>query len=317
MNILITGVAGFIGYNFASFFLKKKNKIYGIDNFDKYYSVGLKKKRISILKKNKNFFFDKIDIVNKNRLSNYFKNKKIDIIIHLAAQAGVRYSFKDPQKYIEVNIFGFLNLIEEAKKNKIKKIIYASSSSAYGESKNFPLKETEKLNPKNIYGVSKMINEKIAELYQKNYKINFIGLRFFTIYGEWGRPDMFMSKLFKSHMTKDIFYLNNYGNHLRDFTYIEDAFQMVVKLMRKKFNKHEVFNICSSKPINIYDVVKNFRKNRKVKVKLIGINKADILKTHGSNTKIKKHISNITFSNFYKTFYKTFDWYKKNEIHKF
>ncbi len=317
MNILITGVAGFIGYNFASFFLKKGNKVYGIDNFDKYYSVGLKKKRIRILRQKKNFFFDKIDIVNKNRLSNYFKIKKIDTIIHLAAQAGVRYSFKNPEKYIDVNIFGFLNLIEEAKKNKITKIIYASSSSAYGESNKFPLKESEKLNPKNIYGVSKMINEEIAELYQRIYKINFIGLRFFTIYGEWGRPDMFMSKLFKSYMTKDVFYLNNYGNHLRDFTYIGDAVQIVVKLMRKKFNEHEVFNICSSKPINIYNVVKNFRKNRKVKVKLIGINKADILKTHGSNTKIKKHVSNIVFSNFYKAFYKTFNWYKKNEIHKF
>ena len=317
MNILITGVAGFIGYNFASFFLKKKNKVYGIDNFDKYYSIGLKKKRISILKRKNNFFFDKVNIVNKNRLLNYFKNKKIDTIIHLAAQAGVRYSFKNPDKYIDVNIFGFLNLIEGAKKNKIKKIMYASSSSAYGENKNFPLKESDKLNPKNIYGVSKKVNEEIAELYQKIYKINFVGLRFFTIYGEWGRPDMFMSKLFKSHITKGFFYLNNYGNHLRDFTYIKDAVQMVAKLMKKKFKKHEIFNICSSKPINIYDVVKKFKKNKEVKIKLIGINKADVLKTHGSNTKIKKHISDISLSNFYKTFYKTFDWYKKNEIHKF
>jgi len=162
-----------------------------------------------------------------------------------------------------------------------------------------------------------MIKEKIAELYQKNYKINFIGLRFFTIYGEWGRPDMFMLKLFKSYMNKGIFYLNNYGNHLRDFTYIGDATQMTAKLIKKKFKNHEIFNICSNNPINIYDVVKKFRKNRKVKIKLIGINKADILKTHGSNKKIKKYISNIEFSNFYKTFYKTFNWYKKNEVYKF
>ena len=317
MKILVTGVAGFIGFNLANFLLKKNHYVYGIDNFDKYYSIKIKKKRANILIRNKNFFFEKIEIVNKKKLNLFFKNKKIDIIVHLAAQAGVRYSFKNPEKYIDANIFGFLNLINEANKKHIKKIFYASSSSVYGESTNFPLRETEKLNPKNIYAISKKLNESIAEMYQKIYKINFIGLRFFTIYGEWGRPDMFMSKLFKSHMTKNIFYLNNYGNHLRDFTYIEDAVQMVVKLIRKKFNKHEVFNICSSKPINIYNIVKNFRKNRKVKVKLIGINKADILKTHGSNTKIKKHISNITFSNFYKTFYKTFDWYKKNEIHKF
>ncbi len=235
--------------------------------------------------------------------------------MHLAAQAGVRYSFENPEKYIDTNIFGFLNLINEANKKKIKKIFYASSSSVYGESKNFPLKENEKLNPKNIYSVSKKLNEKTAEMYQKIYKIKFIGLRFFTIYGEWGRPDMFMLKLFKAHMDKNVFYLNNFGNHLRDFTYIGDIVQIMDKLLKMKFNKHEVFNLCSNNPINILDIVKNFQKRKKIKIKLIKKHKADILKTHGSNSKISKYIK-IKYTNFYDSFYKTFSWYKKNNIHK-
>lgn len=315
MNILITGVAGFIGFNFANYLLKKKHYVYGLDNFDNYYSIKIKKKRLNILKKNKNFFFSKIDIVNKKQLNYFFKNKKIDIIVHLAAQAGVRYSFENPEKYIDTNIFGFLNLINEANKKKIKKIFYASSSSVYGESKNFPLKENEKLNPKNIYSVSKKLNEKTAEMYQKIYKIKFIGLRFFTIYGEWGRPDMFMLKLFKAHMDKNVFYLNNFGNHLRDFTYIGDIVQIMDKLLKMKFNKHEVFNLCSNNPINILDIVKNFQKRKKIKIKLIKKHKADILKTHGSNSKINKYIK-IKYTNFYDSFYKTFNWYKKNNIHK-
>ena len=317
MKILITGVAGFIGFNLALFLIKKKYRVYGIDNFDTYYSVGIKKKRIKILKKNSNFLFNKIDIVNKKKVKSFFDKTKIDLVIHLAAQAGVRYSYKNPKKYVDVNIFGFINIIDEVKNHKIKKFIYGSSSSVYGENKNFPLKENQSLKPKNIYAVSKKINEETAELYQKIYNLNCIGLRFFTVYGEWGRPDMFIFKLFKSFMNKEIFYLNNYGNHLRDFTYIGDVVKAVHGLINKKFKYHEVINICSSRPINIYDIVKNFRKKNFFQLKLTKIHKADVLKTYGSNSKLKKILKNIKFKKFYYTFYKTFEWYKKNNIYKF
>jgi len=243
MKILITGVAGFIGFNLADYLLKKKYKIYGLDNFDSYYSTKLKKKRLKILNKSKNFNFSKISIVNKKKLNIFFKNKKFDLIIHLAAQAGVRYSFKNPSKYIDTNILGFLNLIELAKKSKIKKIMYASSSSVYGDNTKFPLKENEELSPKNIYAVSKKLNEETAEMYHKINGINFVGLRFFTIYGEWGRPDMFMFKLFKAFFLKKTFYLNNYGNHLRDFTYIGDVVKIMDKLIKKKLMSNQIFNI--------------------------------------------------------------------------
>jgi len=317
MKIFITGVAGFIGFSLANSFLNKGHRVYGIDNLDQYYSIKIKKKRINILKKYKNFVFNKVDILNYAKLFNIINNKKIDVIIHLAAQTGVRYSIINPNKYLDVNISGFMNLIKAIKNKKINKFIYASSSSVYGDSKKFPLKENDNLNPKNIYGLSKKINEEIANLKQYNFKINFIGLRFFTIFGEWGRPDMFMFKLFKAFFLKKTFYLNNYGNHIRDFTYIGDVKKIVEKLINKKISGHHIFNVCSNKPQNILKIVQKFTKYNKTKVEMISINKADVLKTHGNNHKIKKFIKYKKFSNFDLFFNKTFEWYKKNKIYKF
>ncbi len=316
-SVFITGVAGFIGYNLSEFLLKKNYKVYGIDNFDNYYSIKIKKKRINRLKKQKNFFFKKIDITNKKNLYNYFNKKKIDLVIHLAAQAGVRYSLLNPQKYIDVNIFGFLNVIEITKKKKIKNFFYASSSSVYGDSKKFPLKENESLKPKNIYGLSKKLNEEIANIYSKQFKMNCTGLRFFTIYGEWGRPDMFMLKLFKAYKDKQIFYLNNFGNHKRDFTYIGDAVYAVYTLIKNQMRNNNILNICSNKPIKIHDIVKYFRKKNDVKVKLTTMHKADVKDTHGDNQKLKKLIKKFKISDFLISFDKTFEWYIKYNINKF
>ena len=316
MKIIVTGVAGFIGYNLTKLLLEKKHKVYGIDNFDNYYSQKFKHKRLKDLKKNKNFSFKNIDITNLSKVNNYFKNKKIDLIVHLAAQAGVRYSLINPEKYIDVNIFGFLNIIEQARINKIKNFFYASSSSVYGDSKNFPLQENQILNPKNIYGLSKKLNEQTAKSYSKCYDMNCTGLRFFTMYGEWGRPDMFMFKLFKSSANNNLFYLNNYGNHKRDFTYINDATLAVYKLIKKKQKKHNVYNICSNKPIRISKIINHFKIANNARIKLVKMHKADVKDTHGDNKKLKKFISNFKISNFYDCFDKTFEWYKKNSIHK-
>lgn len=315
-NIFITGVAGFIGYNLSEFLLKKNYRVYGIDNFDDYYSIKIKKKRIEKLSKQKKFFFKKVDITKNKDLQNYLKNKKIDLVIHLAAQAGVRYSLLNPQKYIDVNIFGFLNVIKITKKKKIKNFIYASSSSVYGDSTNFPLKENHILKPKNIYGVSKKLNEEIAHIYSKQFKMNCTGLRFFTIYGEWGRPDMFMLKLFKAYKDNQTFYLNNFGNHKRDFTYIGDAVYAVYNLIKNQMKKSNVMNICSNKPIKIHDIVKYFVRKKKINVRLIKMHKADVKDTHGDNNKLKKSISNFKISDFYASFDKVFEWYIKNNINK-
>jgi UDP-glucuronate 4-epimerase len=195
-----------VGFKLAYALLKnKKNKVYGIDNLNNYYSVKLKKKRIKILKKHKNFIFSKINIIDKTKLKKYFSSrKKFDLVYHFAAQAGVRYSLKNPKIYIDTNIHGFLNICNNLIIKKPNKIIYASSSSVYGDAKNFPIKEEEKLLPKNIYGYTKLINEITAEYYANNFGLNFIGLRFFTIYGQWGRPDMFIMKFLKTHSKNNI-----------------------------------------------------------------------------------------------------------------
>ena len=292
MKILITGACGFIGYHLSKkLLLNKKYKIFGIDNFDNYYSVKLKKKRLINLKKIKNFSFKKIDIKNIKLLDNYFNKKKFDIIFHLAAQAGVRYSIKNPKKYVENNILGFFNLLEASKKNKVKKIFYASSSSVYGDSNLFPLKENQLLRAKNLYSLSKEFNENLSAVYSKFNNLNLIGLRFFTAYGEWGRPDMMMMKYILAKKTKSKFYLYNYGNHSRDFTYIDDLTSILKKMILIKYKKkHDIFNICSSKPIKITNVLKLIDKylNNKVIIKKVSLQQADVIKTFGSNSKIIK-----------------------------
>jgi len=230
MKILITGVAGFLGFSIAHKLLKdKKNFVYGIDNFDNYYSVNYKKKRLNQIINKKNFFFKKIDIRNKYKIKNLFKECHFDIVMHFAAQAGVRYSLVNPKKYLEVNKKGFENILNAMRDKPPKKIIYASSSSVYGNAKKFPTHEKIKLKPNNVYARTKICNENLAKFYKKKYDFNICGLRFFTVYGKWGRPDMFLFKLLKAYKKKTFIELNNYGNHKRDFTYSGDVIKVLFK----------------------------------------------------------------------------------------
>jgi len=321
MKILITGVAGFIGFSLANNLLKhnKNVEVYGLDNFDDYYSKKIKKIRIKELNKSKRFKFLQADICNRNLLIKKLKDKKFTHIIHLAAQAGVRFSAVNPKKYVNTNIFGFINLLDAIKRYEPKKILYASSSSVYGDSKNLPSKEYHQLFPKNIYASSKKINEITANFYSKYYKLNLIGLRFFTVYGQWGRPDMFLFKLFNSFLLKKVFYLNNSGNHKRDFTYIDDVVEITKKLLFTKKNKlnHSIFNVCSNKPIKITKII-NFFQNKygDVKIKKILRNKLDVKNTHGSNEKVKKVTSFSKFTDYKSGIINSFEWYKKYKVHK-
>ena len=317
MKILITGIAGFIGFNFAKFLIEKKYKIIGIDNLNDYYDVNLKKRRLKQLFNSKNFKFYKVDLIEKKKIKEIFKNNNIDFIFHFAAQAGVRYSIDHPAKYIDSNILGFYNLIENIKDFKIKRLFYASSSSVYGENKNFPLNEKEHIFPKNIYGLSKKINEEIGFIFNKYYNTKLIGLRFFTVYGEWGRPDMMMMKYIDCFYKKKIFYLNNYGNHSRDFTYIGDVVNILYLLLKrhKKLKSYDLFNICSNKPINLKKIISFMKKNKiHPKVKKVSLQKADILKTHGDNKKLLKSIKYKKFSDWKISVRKTIVWYQKNML---
>ena len=286
MKILITGSCGFIGFNLSIFLLKKKFNIIGIDNLNSYYDVRFKKKRLQILRKYKNFKFYKFDLADQKKVKLVFEKNKIDSVIHLAAQAGVRYSIDHPQKYVHSNIVGFHNILEHCRLKSIKKIILASSSSVYGDKKNFPLKEKESINPKNFYGLTKKNNEEMSEIYSKLYNLNISALRFFTVYGEWGRPDMFMLKYLRS---KNKFNLYNNGLHFRDFTYIQDVNEIIFRLIKKRNIGFSVFNICSNKPYKITKIIKIIDKlliKPKLKITKVGLQKADVIKTHGSNRKI-------------------------------
>ena len=317
-KILITGVAGFIGFNLTKKLLEE-NKYYivGIDNIDNYYSTRLKVDRLKILKKMKNFFFYKIDICKINDLQKVFKKSKFDYIYHLAAQAGVRYSIDNSKSYLDNNICAYFNLLECLKKNPPKVFFYASSSSVYGNMKKFPLVENSIGSQKNMYSLSKKFNEELAKIYANLYNIKTVGLRFFTVYGEWGRPDMFYLKYLEAIRKKRTIQINNFGNHSRDFTYISDVVEILIKLLGAKIkNNNEVYNICSSKPIPLMKMVNilNILTNKKAKIKKVKLQMADVIKTHGNNSKILKIIKKDKFLDLYTGLKNTVNWYKNYKL---
>ena len=314
-KILITGAAGFIGYSLCKKLVNNKNfEVIGIDNLNSYYSVKLKKARIKELNNEKNFQFLKLDLLEKSKLNDLFKRKKFDIVYNFAAQAGVRYSFENPDSYINSNIIGFNNLLNLIKKFKVKKLFFASSSSVYGDIGPFPKKENSKLNTLNIYSLSKLSNEIIAKSFSKRSNTQIIGLRFFSIYGEWGRPDMLILKYLLAAKKNKNFELFNYGNHYRDFTYIDDAIEIVIKISKLKINKKfDIFNICSSKPIKITEILKIINSlNIKTKIIKKPLHAADVIKTFGDNRKIKRIVKKVKFTNYKIGVQNTVKWYKKN-----
>jgi nucleoside-diphosphate-sugar epimerase len=268
MKLLITGAAGFIG----AFLCKKllettNNQIIGVDNLNDYYDVSLKEARLKMLE-NKNFTFIKGDISDKAFIDNLFKEYKFDIVVNLAAQAGVRYSIDHPDIYIQSNIIGFYNILEACRYNPVKHLVYASSSSVYGGNTKIPFSTDDKVdNPVSLYAATKKSDELLAHAYSKLYNIPTTGLRFFTVYGPMGRPDMayfsFTNKLIKGQSI-EIF---NYGNCQRDFTYIDDIVEGIIRVMNKAPEKkdgadglpippYKIYNVGNNKPENLMDFVK-------------------------------------------------------------
>ena len=313
-KIFISGVAGFIGFSLARELLKKKFIVLGIDNINGYYSIKLKNDRLKILKGYKNFQFLKCDLNSFEKLRNIFKKNKFDIAFNFAAQAGVRYSLQNPRSYIDSNLNGFFNFLECCKEYKIRKIFYASSSSVYGDFKKYPYREIFSGRPKNIYSLSKKFNEELAQVYSDLYGLKIIGYRFFTVYGEWGRPDMFYLKYLMYNFKDKIINVNNYGNHFRDFTYIGDVIEMLVKMLNVRVkSNHDVFNICSNNPIPLMKMIKflDFLSNKKCKIKKTKFVKVDVFKTHGDNKKILRLINKRRFLKLEEGLKNTFDWFKK------
>jgi len=266
---LITGAAGFIGFHISLELLKKKENVIGIDNINNYYDRKIKYDRLKILKKYSKFKFFKIDLNNKKHLNKKIKiyKNKIEVIIHLAGQAGVRYSIVNPTTYIQNNIMSYVQLLEFFKKSlKNKLILYASSSSIYGElGSRFSLSSKPQTKPISVYSASKLSMELISNVYNFLYKINFIGVRFFSVYGPWGRPDMFYFKFLQKIKNNKTIEIYNFGNHHRSFTYIDDVILNLMKLINKFKNKKrsvcDIFNIGNPKSISLKKFIDLLEKN--------------------------------------------------------
>lgn len=258
-RVLVTGSAGFIGFFLSKRLLEDGHKVIGVDNLNDYYDVNLKKDRLKILKQYNEFKFLKCDISDKNDLMDAFEIAIPEIVVNLAAQAGVRYSLENPDAYIQSNIVGFHNIVEACKNHAVKHLIYASSSSVYGANKKVPFEERDFVDhPVSLYAATKKSNELIAHTYSHLYNIPSSGLRFFTVYGPMGRPDMayfgFTNRLFNEEPIK-IFNNGDFENDLyRDFTYIDDIVEGIVRLIPNppiENVKHKVYNIGNNNPVKL------------------------------------------------------------------
>ena len=329
MKILITGSSGFIGFHLTKLFLEKKHKVHGYDSMNNYYDVKLKKARLNILKKYHNFSFTKANLENEKMLKKIFKRFKPKIVIHLAAQAGVRYSIDKPRVYLNSNIIGTYNVIEASHLLKVKHLIMASSSSVYGANKNVPFKEIDKTETQlSIYASTKKANESMAHSYSNIWKIPITMLRFFTVYGPWGRPDMALFKFTKGILTNKKIDIYNKGKMFRDFTYIDDIIKGIELLIdkvpsNKKLNKYSndslspvapfrILNIGNTKKVFLLDFINQLEKElgKKAIRNYMPLQKGDVKLTL-SNTSLLRKITSYKADTNYKLGIKKFlNWYK-------
>ena len=333
-NFLVTGSSGFIGFHLCNRLLKEGNKVLGIDNMNSYYDVDLKTARLNMLLKSyedSNFIFHQVDLINKKILEKLFSDFKPDIVINLAAQAGVRYSINNPDKYIDSNIVGFMNVLECCKLFPIEKLIYASSSSVYGGNKKVPFSEEDPVDhPVNLYAATKKSNELMAHSYSHLFSIPCIGLRFFTVYGPWGRPDMAPMLFTKAILANQPIKVFNYGNMFRDFTYIDDVIEFLLRIIPKKvipnpsfnmykpnpsssFSCHEIFNLGNSKPISLKEFIDILETKLAIKCEreFVPMQKGEVEKTFANIDKIIKFTKYKPKTEISEGIEKFVNWYKE------
>ena len=328
MKIIVTGSSGFIGFHVSKKLLESGNKVHGVDSMNNYYDVNLKKARLNILKKYKNFSFSKTKIENKKNLDLAFKKFKPVVVIHLAAQAGVRYSIEKPRVYLDSNITGTYNIIEISKTLDVKHLIMASSSSVYGANKKIPFKEIDKTETQmSIYAATKKSNESMAHAYSNIWKVPITMVRFFTVYGPWGRPDMALFKFTKGILNNKKIDIYNNGKMFRDFTYIDDIVNGINLLIRKVPNTKQlgkykddslspiapfrVLNIGNTKKVYLLDFIKEIEKvlGKKAKRNYMPLQKGDVKQTL-SNTNLLRRITKYNPKTNFKTGIRKFlDWY--------
>lgn len=300
MKILVTGAAGFIGAALTLRLLKRGDEVIGIDNLNDYYDTNLKLARLETILHYANFKFIKIDISDKTKIEALFENEKFDNVMHLAAQAGVRYSISNPHAYIDSNIVGFLNILEGCRNNKIKHFVYASSSSVYGANTKMPFSVHDNVDhPVSLYAASKKTNELMAHTYSHLYGLATTGLRFFTVYGPWGRPDMSLFKFTQNILEGKPIDVFNYGNHRRDFTYIDDIVEGVMRVIDNPAQKnnhwdgncpdpgtslapYRIYNIGNNNPVSLLNFIETLEKclGKEAKKTLLPIQQGDVPDTY-------------------------------------
>jgi UDP-glucuronate 4-epimerase len=264
MKVLVTGVAGFIGSHVASALLKRGDEVIGLDNLNDYYDVSLKEARIEMIKEQNEgaiFEFIKLGVESREEIASMFDEHKFDKVVHLAAQAGVRYSLENPMAYIDANVVGFMNILEGCRHNNVGHLVYASSSSVYGANETMPFSEQHNVDHQvSLYAASKKANELMAHTYSHLYNLPTTGLRFFTVYGPWGRPDMAPFKFTKKILEGDTIQVYNFGNHRRDFTYIDDIVEGVIKSLDNVASPNEQWDgkqpdpSTSKAPYKVYNI---------------------------------------------------------------
>jgi UDP-glucuronate 4-epimerase len=249
MKILLTGSAGFIGMATALRLLARGDEVVGLDNLNDYYDVTLKESRLSRLTPHAGFKFVKLDVADRPGMESLFAAEKFDRVIHLAAQAGVRYSLQNPHAYIESNILGFTNVVEGCRHHKVQHLVYASSSSVYGGNTKMPFSEHDSVDhPVSLYAATKKANELMAHTYSHLYRLPTTGLRFFTVYGPWGRPDMALFLFTKAILENKPIDVFNHGNMQRDFTYVDDIVEGVIRVLDRTAVSNPAFNAATSDP---------------------------------------------------------------------
>ncbi|MGD1919521.1 MAG: NAD-dependent epimerase [Pleurocapsa sp.] len=258
MKILVTGVAGFIGFHLANRLLAQGNEVYGVDDLNDYYDVSLKQARLQQLLPQSNFTFKYLDISDRFLVAELFSANHFDVTIHLAAQAGVRYSLQNPHAYVDSNLVGFTNILEGCRHSQIEHLIFASSSSVYGKNTKVPFAVTDNVDrPVSLYAATKKANELMAHAYSHLYQIPITGLRFFTVYGPWGRPDMAYFKFTKAIAEGKAIDVYNYGKMERDFTYIDDVVEAIARIIPSKPSNsnseppYKIYNLGNNQPIEL------------------------------------------------------------------
>jgi len=318
MTLLVTGAAGFIGFYVSKMLAEKGHKVIGIDNLNHYYDQSLKKARLECLEEQENFSFECIDLIDLEKLQKLFKDNSFDCVVNLAAQAGVRYSLENPHAYIDSNVSGFMNVLECCRHNNIGHLVYASSSSVYGNNKEIPFTVDQRVDKQvSIYAATKRMNELMAHTYSHLYKLPTTGLRFFTVYGPWGRPDMAPFLFTKAILSGEKIKVFNNGDMLRDFTYVEDIAEGVVRVVEGSAPRqnlpYELHNIGNSKPIKLLDFIETIEKELGVvaEKEMLPMQDGDVYETYADTSSLEKAVGFKPKTTLDEGIAKFISWYKE------